>query len=533
VLRDIAGEWGGTPVSGSARFVTAPRPRLSAMLTVADLALDPWLPRTLAELRPAADAHDLDLVLTLPRATFAGQALSGVSLDLSRSNGQLAVRRADATVAGSTLQAGFSIAADGGVSDGRLALVVPELGAWHGLLPAALRRHAVPWRGAARVSVTVAGPAAALAVAAQAEAAEARITAELVVNAEAWRAQGTAALQHPGAPRFLSLLGWSDTAAWLGDGSFALAGQIGLSRQAIGIEGASLTAGQLRAAGALGWTVAEQRLTGRIQAETLPLPLPFARSPEPLGLAALRGWSAELGLAAQRIVAGGSPLFAATEARFELADGQLAVRDLVASIAGGELRGEASLAAAAPVPQLALALRLAGATIANPLLEQPFDLTAGQADAEVNLQAAGHSPAALLASLGGSARLHVADGVLTGFDLGAISAALADDGQRAAAEGIIRRALSAGATAFDRLTLAAEIERGSARLTQAEFAGEAGSGRVAGSVELSQSAYALRWALRPAVPQPPELGLTVTGTADAPQRALELAPALRWLAAQP
>jgi uncharacterized protein involved in outer membrane biogenesis len=345
--------------------------------------------------------------------------------------------------------------------------------------------------------------------------------------------RGTVAttLRHPGAPRLLQeALGW-DVAAWLGDGSFSLVGNLALGPNLLSAESFELVAGGLRAGGqlALGFE-ARPRLAGRIVAERLPLPLPGLRSTDPLPLDALTGFDAEIALEAARIEAGGTVLEDAS-ALLRLAAGRLALERVAAKLAGGRLEGGlvVDLTAAGP-PRLALDVQLLEATLAAPLLGLPFDLTAGRGEFAARLAAHGHAPAALLATLSGSWRTSLRDGVLTGLDLATAvgGTGLAD---LAEAEAGVRRALATGATAFDRLEAAGSVEAGRVAIETSRITTESGAtATLAGSADLPRATLDLRFAVRPAAAEAPDIGLRVTGPAAAPRVLPETAGWARWRA---
>jgi uncharacterized protein involved in outer membrane biogenesis len=298
-------------------------------------------------------------------------------------------------------------------------------------------------------------------------------------------------------------------------------------------ESFEVVAGTLRAGGALALAHgARPRLSGRIAAERLPLPLPPLRGAEPLGLDILSDFDAELALEAARIEAGGTVLQGAS-AMLRLGEGQLALDPMRARIAGGTLDGALTVAVtASAAPRLALDLRLADATLPGPLLGLPYDLSAGRGAVAASLTASGHSPAALLGTLSGRLAASLRDGILTGLDLRAVAtaAALPDPLD---AEARVRHALLAGATAFERLELDALLEAGRLRLSSVQLAGEGSvSAAISGSADLARGALDLRIAARPA-PEAPELGLRVTGPAGAPRALPETSDWARWRAESP
>jgi uncharacterized protein involved in outer membrane biogenesis len=182
------------------------------------------------------------------------------------------------------------------------------------------------------------------------------------------------------------------------------------------------------------------------------------------------------------------------------------------------------------LPRLGAELRLSEATLAAPLLGLPYDLTAGRGEASARVTATGHSAAALLGTLAGNWQLRLADGVLTGFDLVAATAAsaLADPGE---AEPAVRKALTEGATAFDRLDLSGAFEGGRMQIEAGRITTESGAmATLAGEADLPRAVLDLRVGVRAATPDAPEPGLRVTGPADAPRALPETAAWARWRA---
>jgi hypothetical protein len=303
--------------------------------------------------------------------------------------------------------------------------------------------------------------------------------------------------------------------------------------QGMAAESFEVVAGTLRAGGALALAHgARPRLSGRIAAERLPLPLPPLRGADPLGLDILSGFDAELALEAARIEAGGAVLEAAS-AMLRLAEGRLSLDRMRARIAGGTLDGTLGMeVTASAAPRLALELRLADATLGGPLLGLPYDLSAGRGALAASLTASGHSPAALLGTLSGNLAASLRDGVMTGLDLRAAAAAAALP-DPLDAEARARRALQTGATAFERLELDMMLEAGRLRFTSGQLAGEGGvTAAISGSADLARGALDLRIGARPA-PEAPEFGLRVTGPAGAPRALPETSDWARWRAEQP
>ncbi len=521
-------------ISGAGTLRYGPRPALGLGVTLDRLDLGRWLPDglDLAATTRTLSGLDLNLRLAAERATLGEAALERAALDAAVEGGRVTLRRlsgrlaeADIVVSGTAtlgpqLRIADAILEATGPSARGLAALLP--GSWAdrtalAALPLALR-------------LSGSGTPEALAVRAQADLGELRAEAQGTLDLPGGRASGGLTLRHPGAPRLLGEAFGLDVGPWLGEGSFSLVASLAVGPQGVAAENFELVAAGLRAGGAL--TLADgarPRLGGRIVAERLPLPMPALRSREPLGFAALAGFDAEVALEAARIDFAGQPLEAASAA-IRLADGRLRVEGVRGRLAGGALEASLSLdLSEAAAPALALDLRLTEATLAGPLLGQPYDITAGRGEFTAMLTARGHAPAGLLGTLGGSWRTTLGDGVLTGFDLAAALAAAALP-DLAEAEAGVRRALSGGATGFERLDLVGRVEAGRLGIEAGRITTEAGaSAALSGSADLPRGVLDLRATARPAEEAPP-LGLAVTGPADTPRALPETADWARWRA---
>ena len=454
-----------------------------------------------------------------------------------------------------------TLAEGGRIGDARLDIQAPSAAALAEALPApfaAMRDMARFWRGPATVSAQLSGPPEALALRLAGELGDVRLEAQPVIDLGARRAAGVLTLRHPGAPRLAESLGLRGVPAWLGDGSLGLVVQLAVQLPShqpgaerpgrIAAEPFDLAAGGLRASGALVLEGIDDpagppRLSGRIVADTLPLPLPYPRSPEPLPFAALSGWQAKVKLEAAHVLAGASPVLQQAAATLALADGRLRIDGMSAQLAEGMLTGSASVvlpqprphddtAAAGPPaepaaegPALAVDLQLAGAVLTEPLFDLPMDIATGRLDAALSFTATGHSPAALLSTLTGEARLVVTDGLLAGVSLGSADGFLPDSA--------VRAALAGGTTPFARLELVLRARRGLLQVTDGRMSGLSGAARLGGSVDLAGNTAELSFGLLPAVADPPEIGVVLAGPLDALRRVTELTALTRWRAQHP
>jgi hypothetical protein len=398
------------------------------------------------------------------------------------------------------------------------------------LLPDSLAElgHRAPrlWRAAANVQVLGAGMPAKLGLKVTADLADLHLEAQptLDLTNATWTA--TMMLRHPGAPRLAEALGLTGAPAWLGDGSLSVIAQLSGAPARLAADGIEVSAGSLHATGSLllerGGMVPV--LSGHVSAETLPLPLPYPRALDPLPLEFLSGWEASVQLDAGRVLAGQLPVMDHVAASLALAKGVLRIDRLTAKVAGGALTGDASLDSRSQPPTLAATLTISGAAIGGPLFDLPLDIASGTLDVDMMASAAGHSPAALLSTLTGEAHMRVHDGVLSGVAMAKAADGLTPENVQAALRG--------GATPFDTLDVQAQADKGVVALRQSSFVAPSGTANLTGTVDLTGAAADLRLAIRPAVPDAPELGLRLTGPLDAMRRTPELADVSRWRTAR-
>jgi hypothetical protein len=77
------------------------------------------------------------------------------------------------------------------------------------------------------------------------------------------------------------------------------------------------------------------------------------------------------------------------------------------------------------------------------------------------------------------------------------------------------------------------VERGVVTLRDAVLAGPEGAITAEGDIDLPGNTSDLYLRFRPAVPDPPTLGMRLSGPWTAPRRALDLVAAAAWRAAHP
>jgi len=395
-----------------------------------------------------------------------------------------------------------------------------------GMLPDAVARligsGSALWRSGANLQVQAAGMPASLALKVTGDLGDLRLEASPMLDLAAGKWAGSLTLRHPGAPRFAEALGMLSAASWLGDGSLSLVAQLSGAGGRLAADSFDLTAGTLHAAGALALQRTERgsSVTGRVSAEVLPLPLPYLRSPDPLPISGLPGWEGSVKLAAGRVLLGQSPALEQATGTLVLANGLVRIEGLTGRLGGGAVSLTLGLDGRTEPPAWTLTGQISDAVLSGPLFDLPLDLTAGVVSGSATLRAAGHSPAALLATLTGEMSLTVRDGSLAGVGLARMNGSLRD------AE--VVAGMNGGSTPFDRLAVTAGLDHGDVRMDGTRLEGPAGGIVFAGVIDLPGAMADLRLSVSPAVPEPPSIGLWLTGPFDEMRRTPELAGLILW-----
>jgi hypothetical protein len=532
VLTDLTGMVDQSHVQGSLTIRPGSRLGLAGALNLDRLAIDPWLsgaPPGMTGLPSRIGRFDLDIQLRAEQASYRDQMLQPLVLDTALEAGKLTLRRLEVQSAGARLVTSGVINDQGRIVDGRLDLSAAPDTAGHvlsGFLPALAPALQILPRGALTLSVLAAGPPEALALRSLLDLGDLHVEAQPSFDLPGQKWSGALSLRHPGAPRLLDMLGLGGTAAWLGDGSLSWTGNFTgsgplLAPTKIASDGFDVSAGRLRASGALTMDrTSVPRLSGKINAETLPLPLPYPRTPDALPIAALAGWQASVKIDAGQVLAGLSPFLQQVGAMLSVNNGALRLDALSARLENGALTGSLSLDAGAVPPRLESDLVLASATPPGAIFDLPFDLAGGSVDAHSKLSASGYSAAALLSTLNGTLQLSVHDGVLIGVDLTKMGPKLADADLLAA--------LAGGTTAFSQFDVSASLRNGAALIGTAPFTAISGKGALQGLLDIAGQTAELRLAIRPAVPDAPEIALRLSGPLATLNRTPEIADAQKW-----
>ncbi|SDC73729.1 AsmA family protein [Belnapia rosea] len=529
-ISDLAATLDGTRLSGagSVRFGGA-RPAIGLGLTLDQLDLDGLLPDP-ATLGAGLAGFDINLRLAAERLAWQRMVAERATLDATVEAGRVSLRRL-------ALRLGEVDLAASGSAQLTPALRVPDLSLevsgpnGNALMPLLPAGWAPLLAQPVALRLSGGGPPEAVALRVEGDLGGLRVEASGTADGRAGRGSGTVTLRHPGAPRLFAPLLGPEIGEWLGEGSFSLIASLNgqlANPPSLAADRLDLVAGTLRLRSQLGLALGgpRPRLTGRIQAERLPLPTPALRATAPLGLDRLAALDADLSVEAGQVEPLGWPQLGSFSTALKLEAGTLRLEGVQARLAGGLLRGGLTIEGTASPPRLALEAKLEHATIGEPLFGLPLDLGAGRVDGQASLQATGHSLAALTATLGGQASVTIQDGLLAGVDLGALQATAALSSPEAG----LRADLAGGATAFERLEAAATVTDGRIALVRTSIATEGGGAASAsGEIDLARGTLDLRLASRP-LAEAPEIGLRLTGPLAEPRRLPDLAPFLLWRA---
>ncbi len=535
---ELAARVDGARFSGAGVLRFGARPALGLGLTFDRLDLETLLPRlpSWAEVSAAAGGFDANLRLAAETASWRGVRAERATLDAVLEGGRFGLRRLSARIGEADIALAGSVVLGPALRFGEIGLDVAA-GSAAGLTRAVPSLPALPEGLAAaplRLRMTGGGLAEALALTAEGELGELRVEGQASLNLPQGQATGSLTLRHPGAARLALLLGAREPPAWLGEGSFSLIAALAAGPAGLGAENFELVAGGLRARGQVALAVdgARPRVSGRVNAERLPLPGLPARGDEPLDLDALSRLDLDIALEAAEVASPDLPMLHEVNLRLGLDGGRLVLDGLRARLGGGTLEGGLALDAAAQPPRFSASLGLSGATLSGPLFGTPIDIAAGQVEGQGRFAAHGHAPSALLATLAGEGRLGLSGGVLAGVAMGAVAGAAGLEDAAAAEEGV-RAGLDGGATAIDRLEGGWHAAGGIVVFDDVRIAAEGGAtGAIEGSVDLLRGSLDLRFVVRPSAAEAPPIALRVTGPAQTPRRQPEVAPWARWRAAQ-
>jgi hypothetical protein len=342
-------------------------------------------------------------------------------------------------------------------------------------------------------------------------------------------------LRHPGARRLIASLGLMtglrELPSWIGDGSLSLVAHVDSARGQITARDFDLTAAQLHVHGNLVLDGAHEtaKVSGRVDAEELVMPLPNWASNVPLPLGILHGWEGDLSVGVGRLVLGEGSVVQDASAMLSVSKDLLRVDRITASFGAGTLSGSLTCNGAIDPPDISLHGSLADVSVTSLPDAAKFGLLSGHGNASATFAANGFSPSALLATLHGRLDVILNDGSVAGFDLFRLKRAIKDQASKATGVAV-SDALLNGATGFDRLELVTNIKQGELTLDEARLTGISGAARATGNMVLADTTLDVRLVLQPDVPHAPELGIRLTGPIEHLTRTPELSALARWMA---
>ncbi len=541
---DLTGDANGAPLSGDLALRGGDRPAVAANLVVAGPVLDPWLPGAPSGLTDAATrltnlpnrfaGFDADVTLTASKPVWHGITLGQLTVEARCNAGTLEVRHALLTGEDVSVGVTGSLAAGGRITDGRLDLSLGHAEWLEGHLPAEWPFSHALFHGPVTLRAMASGLPTALAITAAAELSDARaqMTGSLDLAGRRWK--GAMSLHHPGAPRLFWALGLGDMVGWLGDGSLSLQAGVEAGPDRVTLSSVELSAGALRATGDLdasGLAGDHHAVTGKIDAETLPLPVVNPQSTDPWMLTLLHTTDAKVTIHAAQLLWGLAPVAEDATATASITNGTIRIDGLEAHVAGGTLAAQLSLNLATP-PHLAVSGKAAGLILDGPFSGTPLDLVDGHLDVSADVSGSGYSPAGVLATLGGTLHLTVRNGALAGLDAGKVLAALQPGGTASIADtqSAVSNALGGGNTPFSQLDLDGTVSRGMITLSRGDITAPAGSIATTGNLDLPGETIDAHLAFRPALENSPLISLRLIGPVASPNRTPELAGLTRWLA---
>ena len=519
MLDRLDGTAGDGAVAGSVRIDTeGGPPRVSADLSLDRLSLP--APGGLPQSLPVA----ADVRLTVAHALVGAVPLDLLLAQFSGDPAGITVRRVAFGWQGAQVEAQGQVHAGGQIEDAHLTVQAPDAGKLADLLPVLPALS----QGKLAIDLHAHGTWPALEGAGRLALGDLAAGFDGKADVAARTASGTLTLRHPAAARLAS----DGMLAWLGDGPLDAQAKVTLSAGQVALDDVALTAGTLKATGRLAATLAAPvRLTGRIAAQTLPLPRVSWHGTAPLPLDWLGGWEAVLDLTADRVTQADATIARQVAARLGLTGGVVGIGGISAQVAGGALSGGVVLDALATPPKVSLEVALADVPVTAPLTGLPFDLLGGRVGMQVRLSGEGYSLSAMLATLAGHATLTARDGALRGFSLPLLRGALrtAEAGRPERLQAPLLAALRDGRTPFTALRLSADIAGGVATVGEGVLEAPEGTARISGTLAVPTGTLDVQVRLHPALEGGPDLGLRLSGPFASPERVPEIAPALRWL----
>ncbi|MBI5164140.1 MAG: AsmA family protein [Magnetospirillum sp.] len=246
---------------------------------------------------------------------------------------------------------------------------------------------------------------------------------------------------------------------------------------------------------------------------------PWSR--EPLDLTALEAVDARVDLAAEALSWHGWRLDN-PRTRLVVEKGGAQVERLTGRLLGGDLSASGRLTGG-PTPHLAGQWSVAGANLGQAKLGSgAVQVTQGKLGSEARFAASGRSTAELAEHLQGDGRLEVRDGVVSGFDLQAVSARLNNIENVGSLLGLAQAGLSGGVTPFSALTGTFRAERGVVVTRDLKLDARGGGATADSTVDLPAWSTETRINFRLADSSAPPLTLRLEGPIGSPRKIVDV-----------
>jgi hypothetical protein len=226
-------------------------------------------------------------------------------------------------------------------------------------------------------------------------------------------------------------------------------------------------------------------------------------------------------------------------ANVRLGDGEIALEDIDGELAAGRLTGTVTFRRVGDGVAMHSRLAIAEADAAALLPGEGRAAVAGKLTAQVEADATGRSPAALIGSVAGTGTVSLAGADIAGFDPDAFNAVIRTIGDEttidaAKVRDIMAAALDRGSLRVERADAAFTIAAGDMRLSTAILHGEGADLNATGHFNLADRQLDARLTFSAPAPAGssggrPEVYVTVRGPLGATQRAVDATTLSAWL----
>ena len=514
--KGLTGNVDGVPTSGEFDLAFGTHPNFAATLSFDHLSIDDWLggqgwgnSESLPEAAESFTGVETDLHLRVGSASWRGQDLRDIALDVATGAAGLKIGHASAGFAGAIFDGAGAMGPDGRLADLHGHASTKDAAALLAKLPPAWRWATGLWQGDAGIAFSADGPPDALSLQLRASAGDLVAEAESVRDTLSGTADTTLTLRHPGAPRLLAMLGLPGAEHFLETGSLTFLAHLHSRPGQMRVKDFNLDAAALHLGGHgdVDLSGAEPGLDFDVQSTSLALPDLAALRSVKLGPPKFHG---RVRLSAQDVAVGGVLVAHDLETSLVSQGGAILADKLSASLAGGRFSGQWAADATQEQPAIALRGGLTGLDLAGMFPSMPVTLDTGKADLDLDVASAGQTGPALLAHLFGDVGFFLHDARLVGFDLNRVDSLLAAHGHPA--RPALLEALGQGSSGGFSGGGTASMAHGKLTLSGVNLSSGDGAVSATGTLDMPAGAVDFLFGLAPAVPNPPHYALRLTGT---------------------